>query len=143
MATGRVRYVVRDFPLESIHPHALGAARAARCAGEQGRFWPMHERLFAQPAALGPESLPGHAAALGLDVARFRQCLDGDRYTAEIRREVEDARRLGISATPSFLFAVPADGPDRVRVIGGARGARPWEDFRELIERYLRLAPRR
>jgi predicted DsbA family dithiol-disulfide isomerase len=103
----------------------------------------MHHRLFAQPEALDPDSLPGHAAALGLDVARFRQCLDSGRHTAEIRREVADARRLGITSTPSFLFGVRADGADRVRVVGGARGALPWEDFRELVERYLRLAPPR
>jgi predicted DsbA family dithiol-disulfide isomerase len=103
----------------------------------------MHERLFAQPAALGPDSLPGHAAALGLDLARFRQCLDSDRHTTEIRREAADARRLGISSTPTFLFGVRADGADRVRVLGGARGALPWEDFRALVERYLALATRR
>ncbi|HXG03478.1 MAG TPA: thioredoxin domain-containing protein, partial [Candidatus Binatia bacterium] len=103
VARGRVRYVVRDFPLESIHPHALGAAQAARCAGEQGRFWPMHERLFAHPRALDLESLAGHAAAAGLDVAAFRRCLDGGRHLDDIRRDVEEARRLGIHSTPSFL----------------------------------------
>jgi protein-disulfide isomerase len=132
--------VVRDFPLESIHPQALGAAEAARCAGEQGRFWPMHDRLFAHPDALDSESLLGHAAALGLDVAAFRRCLDSDRYAADIRREVQDARRLGITGTPTFLFGAPADGPDRVRVLGGARGALPWDDLRALIERYLGAA---
>ncbi len=139
MASGRVRWVARDFPLEAIHPLALGAAQAARCAGEQGRFWPMHERLFAPPGALDPDALHGHAAALGLDLARFRQCLDTGRHAADIRREVDEARRLGVSSTPSFLFAARAGDADRVRVVGGARGALPWERFRELIEHYLRV----
>ncbi|MCL6639837.1 MAG: DsbA family protein [Candidatus Rokubacteria bacterium] len=76
-------------------------------------------------------------------MAAFRRCLDGGRHLDDIRREVEEARRLGIHSTPSFLFGVRADGADRVRVLGGARGALPWEDFRALVERYLALAPRR
>src|SRR2546430_13007673 len=94
--TGRVRYVVRDFPLESIHADAFKAAEAAHCAGDGGAFWPMHHRLFAHQTELTREELPGHAQAVGIDVAAFRQCLekrgdvDADRseeHTSELQSQ--------------------------------------------------------
>jgi protein-disulfide isomerase len=64
--TGKVRYVFRHFPLESLHKEAFKAAEAALCAGDQQKFWEMHDRLFAHQDALATGKLPGHAAALGL-----------------------------------------------------------------------------
>ena len=72
--TGKVKYVLRDFPLEPIHPLAFKAAEAARCAGDQGKYWEMHGRLFSNQQALGPKDLPRHAEAVGLDVTRFQEC---------------------------------------------------------------------
>src|SRR5262247_4360160 len=78
--TGRVRYVVRDFPIESIHKDALKAAEAAHCAGDQGQYWEMHDRLFNKQTALATEHLSAYAGALGLDVKGFQQCLDSNKY---------------------------------------------------------------
>jgi protein-disulfide isomerase len=89
--TGQVRYVVRDFPLESIHKDALKAAEAAHCAGEQGKYWPMHDQLFANQNALGRDDLSADAGALGLDVQGIRRCLDSDKYAAKIRQDLAGA----------------------------------------------------
>src|SRR5690349_18876426 len=68
---GKVRYVFRDFPLEQLHPHARKAAEAAHCAGEQGKYWEMHDLLFQNQQALGTDDLAGYAGRLGVDAATF------------------------------------------------------------------------
>src|SRR5438876_12386590 len=102
--TGRVRYVVRDFPLESIHADAFKAAEAAHCAGDGGAFWPMHHRLFAHQTELTREELPGHAQAVGIDVAAFRQCLESGKYTVRVHRDLADGIRASVNSTPSFFI---------------------------------------
>src|SRR6266566_9852737 len=83
--TGKVRYILRDLPNEAIHPQAFKAAEAAHCAGEQSKYWDMHDRLFKNQQLLAVNELPAHAAALGLDVPKFQQCLDDAKYDAQIR----------------------------------------------------------
>ena len=68
----QLRFAFRHYPLEGVHPHALYAAQAAECAGGQGRFWPMHDLLFANQQHLQPADIEGYARTLGLDLARFR-----------------------------------------------------------------------
>src|SRR2546425_11198883 len=87
--TGKLRFVYRDFPLE-MHPHAREAAVAAHCAGEQGKYWEMHDALFQYQAALAPAQLAERARALGLDSSRFDQCLTSGRHTASIERGLAD-----------------------------------------------------
>ena len=84
---GTVRYVFRDFPLDRIHPQARKAAEAARCAGEQGQYWEMHDQLF-QNRALRVLQLKGYARNLGLDLTAFEACLDGGTYAAEVDKDV-------------------------------------------------------
>ena len=83
-ATG-FRLVWKDFPLTTIHRDALGAAEAAHCANEQGRFWEFHDRLFANQQQLRRPALKQHAADLGLDTGRFNLCVDGSRYAPKVR----------------------------------------------------------
>jgi len=138
--TGRVRYVVRDFPLESIHADAFKAAEAARCAGDGGAFWPMHHRLFAHQTELTREELPGHAQAVGIDVAAFRQCLESGKYTVRVHRDLADGIRASVNSTPSFFIGVPA--PDqRMRVVRLVRGAQPFAAFKEIIDGLLGRSP--
>ena len=134
--TGKVRYVFRDFPLEAIHPQAFRAAEAARCAGEQGKFWEMHDRLFAHQHALGPEDLIAHAEAVGLNVARFRRCLESGRFAERIRRDLSEGRRAGVRGTPSFFLGFAEPG-GKVRVMRILRGAHPYGAFRQVIEELL------
>jgi protein-disulfide isomerase len=101
--TGKVRFVIRDFPLPN-HPDAMPAAEAARCAGDQGKFWPMHDALFSDPGKLERKSLIDSAEALKLDVEAFRACLDGGKHKLEIQNDMQVASSLQIQATPSFLI---------------------------------------
>ena len=73
-----------DLPLESIHKFAFKAAEAARCAGEQGKFWEMHDRLFANQTSLEPAK--PHAEAVGLDVPKFEGCLSSGKYAEAVRK---------------------------------------------------------
>jgi protein-disulfide isomerase len=107
---GRARYVALQFPLEGVHPLAKRASEAAECAGRQGQYWAMHERLYASTAALQPRALPGHRAALGLDEKAFARCMAGEAL-ASIRDDVTAGMALGLRGTPSFFVGVVrADG---------------------------------
>jgi protein-disulfide isomerase len=133
IATGRLRYATLDLPLERLHPLAWQAAEATHCAADQGRFWEMHERLFAHQRSLEP--FAGHAEAIGLDVARFEACLQGDQHIAGIRRDIAQAANAGATGTPSFVLAL-TDPADAGKVTGLAfiRGAQPFATFQQQIE---------
>jgi protein-disulfide isomerase len=138
--TGRVKYVVRDFPLEAIHADAFKAAEAAHCAGDGGAFWPMLQRLFTHQSELTRAELPGHAQAVGVDAAAFRQCLESGKYAVRVHRDIADGIRAGVNSTPSFFIGVPA--PDqRVRVVRLLRGAQPFAAFKEIIDSLLTRSP--
>jgi protein-disulfide isomerase len=126
---GMVRLVIRDMPLNEIHPAAQISAVASRCAAEQDQFWPMYEQLFATHQVewggapdRDREVFIGFAADLGLDAAAFTACLDDPATTADVIAETQTAGRLGINSTPSFLV--------NGRLI---RGALPFSSFERLI----------
>jgi protein-disulfide isomerase len=135
--TGRVKYVVLDFPITGLHPEAFRGHEAARCAGDQGKFWPMHGRLFQHQQSMQPADLEAHARALGLDLAAFRQCLASDRHGAAIRRNLEEGQKAGITGTPTFVFGVTDAKEARVRVSRTLTGAQPYDRFKEAIESLL------
>ncbi len=123
---GKLRIVFRDLPLLNMHKNAGHAAEAAHCANDQGKFWEMHDRLFANQGKLAPADLKEHAVALGLDATAFNQCLDSGKYTAEWRRDSEEAGRLGLSGTPAFFI--------NGRLLSGAQ---PYEAFAQVIDEEL------
>ena len=133
--TGKLRYVFRDFPLDQLHPNARTAAAAAHCAGEQGKYWEMHDALFQYQAALAPAQLAERARALGLDSSRFDQCLTSGRHTASIERGLADGAAAGVQGTPGFVVGKTQPGD----TIQGTpiRGAQPLETFRRIIEQLL------
>ena len=96
-------FVYRHFPLEEAHPHALMAAEAAEAAGAQGKFWPMHDRLFAHPNHLARAQLDAHAAQLGLDTVRFKAELDDEIYRQRIREHQQGGQRSHLRGTPTFF----------------------------------------
>jgi len=124
--------VVRDYPLESIHPHAFKAAEAARCAGDQGKYWEMHDRLFANQRELTPSDLPKHATALKLDTATFQQCLDSGRHTAAVRKDVTDGQTATVKGTPTFFLGV--EEGSKLKVIRVVRGAQHITGFKANID---------
>lgn len=134
--TGKVRYVFRDFPLDQIHPQARKAAEAARCAGDQGKYWEMHDLLFQNQRDLAVPKLKEYAAGMKLDAGRFATCLDGAKFGGGVQKDVDEGASVGVRGTPAFFVgrsrgAGPIDG----LLISGAR---PLNDFRQEIERLLR-----
>ena len=117
--TGKVRFVSRDLPLE-FHPNAAPAAQAVRCAGEQHKFWEMHDSIMQDAATdLSADSILKYGDKVGLDMTTFRACVAEKRFVAAIQQDTSDAGTLGISGTPSFVIAKTApDQMDGVRIVG-------------------------
>jgi protein-disulfide isomerase len=103
--SNRVRFAFRHFPLEQAHPHALLAAEAAESAGEQGKFWEMHDLLFANQDRLSAKQLQTYAGQLGLDMARFTAEMDDHVYVQRIREHQDSGRRSHVRGTPGFFVA--------------------------------------
>jgi len=122
---GKVQLVHRDFPLDG-HAGAFPAARAARCAGEQGKFWDYHRSLMKEQGDLSESDLSARAKTLKLDPDPFKTCLASDRYDAAIRESLEAGARAGVTGTPAFFV--------NGRMLTGAR---PFEQFQEIIEAEL------
>jgi protein-disulfide isomerase len=122
----RVRFVVRDFPLLSMHPQAQEAAEATQCANDQGGFWEYHDLLFQNQQALDVGSLEDYARQLDLDVAAFASCLDSDRYLAEVQHDLTDGQSYGVKGTPTFFI--------NGRIL---RGAQPFSAFQAVIDEEL------
>lgn len=135
--TGKAKYVLRDFPIESIHPQAFKAHEAANCAGEQGKYWEMHNRLFTNQKALGLKALPGHAEAIGLDLQTFKECLSSGKHDAEIRADMEDGVKAGVRGTPTFLLGLTEPNSSKVKATQIIRGAQPYSRFKQAIDRLL------
>ena len=101
---GRLRFVFRNFPIASLHPHAERAAEAAEAAGAQGMFWEMHDRLFRSQPRLRDEFLGSYAERLGLDVDRFHKELSEHTYAGRIREDLVSGERSGVPGTPTFFI---------------------------------------
>jgi protein-disulfide isomerase len=127
----QLRLVFRHLPLVDIHPNALVAARAAVCADQQGKFWPMHDAMFGNQDALDPAPLSKTAGRLGLDTRQFATCLEDDATTRLVNADANAAFELDLSSTPSFLVN------GRLLV-----GSAPETDFDALIKDELQRASR-
>ena len=124
----KVRLVHRDFPL-SFHAHARPAAEAARCAEAQGKFWEYHEKLFASQD-LSPEKLQALATEVGLDRAKFDECVAKQPFKASIDKDIADGADAGVTGTPAFFI--------NGRMLSGAQ---PFEKFKEVIDEELASKP--
>lgn len=131
--TGQVYYVFKDFPILTLHPQASLAAQAAECAGVQGKYWDMHNQLFAAPKEWdgnSPEtaqnSFRRYAAAVGLEPTAFDQCITGAQFADDVQLDFSEGRGLGLTGTPTFI-------------INGKllTGARPVEQFVQILDREL------
>lgn len=126
---GQVYYVVKDFPLDNIHPQARLAAAAARCAGEQDAYWAMHDELFASHSqwATGSQDSQAHfvsiAANLDLDAGAFEACLESGRHDEAVERNFGEGLSLGVSATPTFFInGYPVPGAQPLQIFDFAIG---------------------
>jgi len=133
--TGKMKYVFMDFPLP-MHGQAMKASEAALCAGDQDKFWEMHDRLFANQNALSPEALSKHAEALGLDTTQFKECLDSGKHAAQIKAAMAEGQKAGITGTPGFLLGfIESDG--KVKATKKISGAVPYANFKATIDEML------
>jgi len=119
----KVRVVFRNFPLLQIHPNAAKAAEAASCAADQGKFWEMHDKLFANQQKLAVDDLKAHATELGLKADVFNQCLDSGKKEAEWKKDMDEGSSYGLTGTPAFFI--------NGRLISGAQ---PLEAFSTIID---------
>ena len=138
--TGKVRFIYRDYPRADQGP-GVDAATAARCAGAQGKYWPMHDRLFAEGGRLGKDVYLSHAAAIGLDHTAFEQCVKDGRYTKSIFEDREEANRWGFHGTPGFILVRTNREPTDKEPAVAIPGAFPFEMFAEEIDRLLKKVP--
>ena len=122
----QVRFVFRHFPITQAHPHAQLAAESAEAAGAQGKFWEMHDTLFANQQALEVSDLLGYADDLGLDVPRFSRDLQERRFSPKVRRDFMEGVRSGVNGTPTiFINGERWNGPfAAAALLAGIRGNR-------------------
>ncbi len=127
--TGKVKFIYRDFPL-SFHQNAQKAAEGAECAGEQGKYFEMHDKMFSKSQADGTgiavADLKTYAKELGLDTAKFNDCLDSGKMAAETQKDQSDGAAAGVQGTPSFFV-------NGVQV----SGAQPFSVFQQVIDAAL------
>jgi protein-disulfide isomerase len=122
---GKVKLYFKNFPL-SFHEFAQKAAEAAECAGDQGKYWEMHDQLFADQSALAVSDLKGYAQKLGLDTAKFNSCLDTGAKASVVEADFNDGSANGVSGTPAFFI----NGKMIV-------GAQPYSAFKTAIDAAL------
>lgn len=117
----RVKLTYRHFPISSLHPYAQKAAEASECAAEQGKFWEMHGKLFANQQSLKQDDLKGYAADLGLDTSKFNQCLASGKMGPVVASDLSYGLSIGINSTPTFF------------INGEKRNGMTYDDFKSAI----------
>lgn len=138
--SGKVRYVFKNYPVEQLHPDAVKAHVAAACAGDQGRYWDMHDRLFADQGNFQRERFVEDARHAGLDIARFQSCLAGTSHDAIIRQDIDEAVRGGVNGTPVFVVALTASDNGAVTPLRVVVGVQPYDAFVDAIDAVLATA---
>lgn len=135
--TGKVKYVFADYPL-AFHKQAPKASEAALCAGDQDKFWEMHDVLFNNQRALQADNLPKYAEEAGVaDMAKFNKCLSDDKYKKTVDDNFEAGKKAGIRGTPSFLLGYSTPDNKDVKFTNMIRGARPFDSFKTEIDSML------
>ncbi|HVL66840.1 MAG TPA: DsbA family protein [Vicinamibacterales bacterium] len=135
--TGKVQYLFVDYPIAQLHPTAARSHEAAACAGDQGKYWQMHASLFNSPVAKDDAALIEQAKRIGLDVARFTDCLSNGRHAEAVRASVARMEQLGIGGTPMTVVGyTPAPGQP-MKVERYIYGAQSYPEFKKAIDSLL------
>src|SRR5205085_7770174 len=125
-----------DLP-DPAQTNAFHKAEAARCASDQGKFWEMHDLLFAAQSAQNRQDLVSFAQGLGLDTEKFNQCMRSEKYAEAIRKSMADAKRMGIYGTPAQLIGTMSEDGDFVRVTKVLVGGDTYQNIRSALEELL------
>jgi protein-disulfide isomerase len=136
--TGKLKFVMRENPLPSLHSNAMNASIAALCAGDQDKYWEMHDVLFENQRELGVDNLKAFAGDIGLDTATFNECLDNKNTVKQIRKDLASGAKLGVRGTPGFVLGLtdPSD-PDKVNLTLFIKGAASIDQFRGSIDELI------
>jgi protein-disulfide isomerase len=140
LRSGQIRYVFKDLPIDQLHPEAIRAHEAARCAGEQDKFWEMHGRMFSPAGSHTTAALEQHATDAGVSLDAFRACMSSGRHTDAIRASVARASELGANGTPAFFIGLRDPQTNRVRLTQAISGAHPFAEFEKAIDAALAQA---
>lgn len=132
--TGKMRLILRDLPLDGLHPYAVKAAQSVRCAGDQGKFWEMKDTVFRNQNRLDNDALEGYAKELALNMDTFKSCMTSGSHLQEIGDDAQYAQSLGISGTPTFVIGKTAGERVEGRVIPGAL---PYANFKSVLDELL------
>ena len=139
--TGKVRFVMREFPLASIHKNATNASLAALCAERQDKYWEMHNIMFENQKQLDVDSLKTYAATIGLDTGAFDTCLTNKETEDDLRADMASAAKLGQRGTPGFYIGLTdKNDPDKVNMSVSIRGAQSFDNFSASIDDLLKSA---
>ena len=139
--TGKLKFVMRENPIESIHRNAAGASMAGLCAKDQGKYWEMHDKMFDNQNSLDVDSLKKYAAELELDTAAFDECLDSKKYFKQVNADIASGAALGVRGTPGFFLGLtdPEDS-SKVNLSVYIKGAQSLDNFRAAIDDLLKSA---
>jgi protein-disulfide isomerase len=130
--------VFRDFPIASLHPQAQNAHEAAYCAGEQKKYWEMHDMLFENSQDLSIPALKRYAEKVGINGDQFNACLESGKYAGEIDKEIAEATAAGVSGTPAFFIGLSGSGEKITGTL--VSGAQPLARFKQVIDEVLKVA---
>lgn len=133
--TGKVLFVLRHFPLDALHPFARQAAAGAECAGGDGKFWELHDLMFANQRALDHTSLTNHAKALGFDQNRFEACLTG-AAARRVEADVATGESLGVTGTPTMFVGLRQDA-NTVKLVQRLVGAQKFDAMQAALDKWL------
>ena len=136
--TGKVKYVMFENPIPSLHKNAYNASLAALCAGDQGMYWEMHNIMFANQKALGVDGLKSFAASIGLNSSEFDTCLDSEKHEKQVESNQATAAKLGARGTPGFVLGLTdSTDPGKAKMSVYIKGAQPFARFKADIELLL------
>lgn len=136
--TGKIKFAMKEFPIASLHPEAARASHAALCAQDQGKYWEMHDLLFANFRDATAETFKAHGAKLGLDAGQFAACLDDEKDKARLAADMELGAKLGVTGTPTFFLGTAEPGsPGKVRLTARIPGAVAYPVFSGAIDAVL------
>ncbi len=135
--TGKIKYAFMDFPLISLHKQARKAAEIARCAGDQGKFWEMHDQLFARFQEIEKQDWTNFGTVIGLDSDEFSACVDSSKYAEAVTQDMTVANKLGVRGTPTFVLGELAEDGVTVKGWKMGSGAQPFQIFQQELEAML------
>jgi protein-disulfide isomerase len=141
--SGKVRYVFVDYPIAQLHPDSFKSHEAAACAGDQGKYWQMHDLLFTNAPSREASQLTANAGMLGVDTKKFEACLNdgkGGPHAAAIRASIARMQQLGVGGTPLVLIGLTPPAGSPMKVLASVYGAKPYPEFKTALDQVLAQA---